>query len=62
MFAKGLHGARKLTQILLLSDESRTGERIVAALGVGVSTVEHLRKRCALDGWAVTSRSGVEVR
>ena len=52
LLAKGRHAARKLTRarILLLSDEGKTEDEIVSALGVGAATVERLRKRCALEG------------
>ena len=52
LLSKGRHAARKLTRarVLLLSDEGKTEEEIVSALGVGAATVERLRKRCALEG------------
>lgn len=52
LLSKGRHAARKLTRarVLLLSDEGKTEEEIVSALGVGAATVERLRKRCALGG------------
>ncbi len=49
LLSKGRHTARKLTRarVLLLSDEGRTEEEIVTALGVGAAPVERLRTgRC----------------
>ena len=56
MLTKGRHVARKLTRarVLLLSDEGKTEDEIVSALGVGVATVQRLRKRCALEGVQAT--------
>jgi transposase len=41
---------RRHFQILLLSDEGQTDERIAAAMGASRSTVERIRKRFACEG------------
>jgi transposase len=41
---------RRHFQILLLSDEGQTDERIAAAMGASRSTVERIRKRFAREG------------
>lgn len=49
---KGKTSARKLkrAQILLLANEGKIDETICAALHVGLSTVERIRKRFVLEG------------
>lgn len=49
---KGTSKARVLTRarVLLLADDGRTDEQIVAALGIATATVCRLRRRFALEG------------
>jgi len=57
---KGKVVARRLrrAQLLLLAADGYTDTEIAAALHVGVSTVERIRKRCVEGGieWALTER------
>ncbi len=49
---RGKHSSRKVTRarILLLATEGATDEQIVAALSIGVATVERTRKRFVEEG------------
>lgn len=47
LLRRGTHSSRKVTRarILLLASDGRTDEQIVAALRVGINTVERIRRR-----------------
>lgn len=52
LLRKGTTKARMLTRarVLLLADQGKIDEEIVAALGVGLATVYRLRQRFAVEG------------